>query len=427
MNMVELIAKRRENQTHTFEELEFIANGAAQDSIPDYQLAAWLMAAFLNPLNLQETAWLTKAMAESGERIDLSGLPHPWLDKHSTGGVGDKTTLVFLPIMAACGLTVVKMSGRGLGITGGTVDKLGAIPGFRLDLSPEEMKAQANKIGLAITGQTPRLAPADGRLYALRDVTATVPSIPLIVSSILSKKVAGGADHVVFDVKCGAGAFMKTPADAQVLASQLEQVGCELGLKVRARITDMDEPLGRCAGNALEVKEAMAVLRGEERGRFRDLCFGLAASALELTGIPNAEQKVMDVLDSGAALEKTRQWMEAQGGDPSVCDSDDWGHAPVTETVEWSGEPGWVSDLDAEAVGLAVIDLGGGRKKKSDEINPAVGVECIAKVGDQVETGQTIFRIHAANQSDAEQAKQRLATAITSQSNQPEPKPIFFN
>lgn len=427
MNMVDLIAKRRDQQAHTAEELAFIAQGASTESIPDYQLAAWLMASFLNPLNFQETAWLTRAMAESGERIDLTGLPTPWLDKHSTGGVGDKTTLVFLPIMAACGLTVVKMSGRGLGITGGTVDKMGAIPGFRLDLSPEEMKAQAKSIGLAITGQTPRLAPADGRLYALRDVTATVPSIPLIVSSILSKKVAGGADHVVFDVKCGAGAFMKTPAAAQVLASQLEQVGGELGLKVRARITDMDEPLGRCAGNALEVKEAMSVLRGEEQGRFRELCIGLAASALELTGIADAERKVIDSLDSGAALEKARQWIEAQGGDSRVCESDDWGEAPLIQTLEWSGESGWVSDLDAEAIGHAVIDLGGGRKKKSDEINPAVGIECLAKVGDQLEPGQPIYRIHAANQADAEQAKKRLSGAMTSVSEKPQQKPIFYN
>ncbi len=284
-------SKRQQGLGNSRQELRIVADGAADGSLTDEELTAWLKAAYDHPLSPEETAQLTLAMAESGERLDLTGLPKPWVDKHSTGGVGDKTTIVLLPLLAACGLTVVKMSGRGLGITGGTVDKLGSVPGFRLDLSPDEMKEQAGRIGIALTGQTPRLAPADKRLYALRDVTGTVGSVPLIVSSILSKKIAGGAETVILDVKCGSGAFMKTLLKAEALAQALQDTANLCALNLHTSITDMDQPLGHAVGNALEVKEAIRVLKGEEIGRFRDLCLHFAGKALLATGKGTEDDK----------------------------------------------------------------------------------------------------------------------------------------
>ena len=262
MTLLPLIARRRDGGSHSADDLGFLAQAAAEGSVPDYQLAAWLMAAYLNPLDERETADLTVAMARSGERLDLSVLSRPWVDKHSTGGVGDKTTLVLLPLLAACGLSLVKMSGRGLGITGGTLDKLASVEGLRLDLPPEALLRVAAESGFALGGQTARLAPADGALYALRDATGTVASLPLIVSSILSKKIAGGAETVVLDVKCGSGAFMRTLPEARALAHALRTVGERCGLRVRCAITDMSTPLGAAVGNALEVREAWDVLSG---------------------------------------------------------------------------------------------------------------------------------------------------------------------
>jgi pyrimidine-nucleoside phosphorylase len=391
VEFIETIAARRDGRIHTTAQLRALAQGASDGSIPDYQLAAWLMAAYLNPLTKQETADLTVAMAESGERLDLTGLPKPWVDKHSTGGVGDKTTIVLLPLLAACGLTVVKMSGRGLGITGGTVDKLASIPGFRMDLSPEEMKAQARRIGVAITGQTPRLAPADKKLYALRDVTGTVGSIPLIAASILSKKLAGGCETVVLDVKCGSGAFMKALPDAREEAEWLRDIGQVCGLNLHISITDMDQPLGRVVGNALEVKEAVRVLKGE-KGRLRDLCLHFAGVALTATGKgsrPDAE----GALDSGAALAKAKEWFSAQGADLRVFETEEWCTAPhVSEVL--AERSGWIARVDAQAVGQAVLDAGGGRKTKESEIDPSVGVELGVEVGDRVEEGQLLARCH---------------------------------
>ena len=388
---LETIAHRRDGATNSAEELIALARGAADGTVPDYQLAAWLMAAYLNPLSPHETADLTKAMAASGERLDLTELPKPWVDKHSTGGVGDKTTIVLLPLLASCGLTVVKMSGRGLGTTGGTVDKLSSVPGFRMDLSPEEMKAQAARIGLSITGQTPRLAPADKKLYALRDVTGTVGSVPLIVSSILSKKLAGGAETVVLDVKCGSGAFMKSLPAAQELARCLKDIGRLCGLDLHLSITDMDQPLGRAVGNALEVKEALRVLRGEE-GRFRELCLhfaGLALTAVGKGGGKDAEK----ALDSGSALAKAREWFAAQGADPSVFESEEWclAHSFTQVRAEKSG---WVARADAATIGQCVVEMGGGRKTKDDVIDPAVGVVLRVEVGDRVVKGDVLADVH---------------------------------
>lgn len=389
MDLQDAIGRRRDGVPNTKDDLFAISQAAADGSAPDYQLAAWLMAAVLNPLSPAEAAQLTLAMAESGEKMDLSGLPRPWIDKHSTGGVGDKTTLVVLPMLAACGLTVVKMSGRGLGITGGTIDKLSSVPGFRVDLSPEEMKAQALEIGLALTGQTPRLAPADKALYALRDATGTVESIPLIASSILSKKIAGGAEVIVLDVKCGSGAFMRTETRALELKAMLEAIGTEAGLTVRAFLSDMDQPLGRAAGNALEVKEAIRVLKGEG-GRFRDLCIHCVRTVLQACSLPDRAE---NVLADGTALEKARQWFKAQGGDLRVFDDDSWETAPEVLEVR-APRGGWIQQIDARQVGELVVDLGGGRRTKDDSIDPSVGVETLVQVGDQVAPGELLMRIH---------------------------------
>ncbi len=388
MDFLEVIARKRDGGGNSFIDFDFLARGAADGTIPDYQLSAWLMAAYLTPLSPQETAALTLAMANSGERIDLTGLPKPWVDKHSTGGVGDKTTIVLLPLLAACGLTVVKMSGRGLGITGGTVDKLASVPGFRMDLSPEEMKSQAPRVGVAITGQTRRLAPADKVLYALRDATGTVESVPLIVSSILSKKIAGGAEIVVLDVKCGSGAFMKSLDEARELARWLCDIGKMCGLDVRASITDMDQPLGHAVGNALEIKEAIRVLNGEQ-GRLRDLCLHFAGVALR-GSVVDAER----ALDSGAAVEKAREWFAAQGGELAVFESENWCLAPVVTPV-FAEESGWVERIDAQTVGTLVVNLGGGRKKKEDTVDPSVGVMLHVEVGDRIEKGQLLYEIHS--------------------------------
>lgn len=399
MTFRDLIVAKRDRRKHTREELTFLAQCAADPKahgVADYQLSAWLMAAFLNGLDLDETADLTLAMAQSGDRLNLEGLPHPWVDKHSTGGVGDKTTLVLLPLLAACGLTGVKMSGKGLGITGGTIDKLGSIPGFRTDLSPEEMIAQAGRIGLALTGQTPRLAPADGTLYALRDTTETIASMPLIVASILSKKLAGSAEVLGLDVKCGSGAFMTSLDQATQLAELLVEVATRCGLPTHATITDMDQPLGRAVGNALEVREAWETLEPDAPAtRFRELCIHLAGETLvavdwaksQEEGQATAEARLRD----GSARDKARLWIEAQGG---VFDPARLPLAPVITELT-AASAGWVSRVDARMVGQAVVDLGGGRQRKDDVIDPAVGVEVLVEVGDQVEVGQPVLRVHS--------------------------------
>ncbi|MFI5385422.1 MAG: thymidine phosphorylase [Fimbriimonadales bacterium] len=425
MNVQDIIAAKRDGLKHTRPELEWLARAAARGEIPDYQLSAWLMAAYLHPLDAEETAWLTLAMAASGERLDLTGLPKPWVDKHSTGGVGDKTTLVLLPLLAACGLTVIKMSGRGLGITGGTVDKLLSVPGFRMDLSPDDLKAQAKQIGLAITGLTPNLAPADKVLYALRDATATVDSIPLIVSSILSKKIAGGAETVVLDVKAGSGAFMKTVPDARKLATALSETANLAGLRTRLAITDMSQPLGRTVGNALEVEEAGWVLTGNEPSRFTDLCVELAALTLVAVGVSadmdSARKKASDTLGGGLALRKAEQWFEAQGADPTVLvRPDKLPRAPVRKRVEAHADS-WVAGINAETVGRVVLALGGGREKKDDVIDPTVGVEVHAEVGRKVVKGEPVFTVHARDEASAGAAAESLRGCVRGSDSPVEP------
>ncbi len=413
-----MIARKRDGLAHSREELAFLAQAAAgNQEAADYQLSAWLMATYLNGLNEDETAWLTLAMADSGERLDLTGLPRPWVDKHSTGGVGDKTTLVLLPLLAACGLTVVKMSGRGLGITGGTIDKLESIPGFRTDLTPAEMIAQAGRIGLALTGQTASLAPADKTLYRLRDATGTVACIPLIVSSILSKKIAGGAEKLVLDVKCGSGGFMKTQPEAENLAANLVRVAEIAGLSCRAVITDMNQPLGRAVGNALEVLEALDVLEGQS-GRFPDLCMRLAGITLAHAGVAGSEEegrdRAMAALAKGSALAKFDEWVSAQSGGQTRVSNlrESLILASDIATIVWGGPAIVASKVDAEVVGQVAMRLGAGRSSKDGVIDHSVGVRVLVEVGDRIEPGQAVFDAYI-GRNDAKFDPSQLLKAVS--------------
>lgn len=426
-----LIAARRDGIVQSAEDFRLLAAAATDGRATDDQLAAWLMAAVLRPLSVRETADLTLALAESGERLDLSSLPPPHVDKHSTGGVGDKTTLIALPLLAACGVTVAKMSGRGLGITGGTVDKLASVPGFRTDLAPVEMVAQAERIGIALTGQTPRLAPADGKLYALRDATATVESIPLIVASILSKKYAGGAKVVVLDVKAGSGAFMRDAGQAIELAQALQATAQTLGLRAQCLVTDMDQPLGRTVGNALEVGEAAAILRGDEGGAARDLAVALVASALVTAGrcldLETGQIDAERALTSGAAFSTAQRWFEAQGADPDVLVS---GRglpvAPVVQDVVWPGPAGYAVRVDARQLGELAVRLGAGRKRKDDSIHPAVGLEVGVRVGDALEPGQVVGRIHASSAAERSASAAAFLDAILVVDDPVDPRPLVI-
>lgn len=432
MNMIDIIAKRRDGTAHTREEIQFLVAGATNKTIPDYQLSAWLMAAVLNPLSAEETAWLTLEMAASGDRLDLTRLNKPWVDKHSTGGVGDKTTLVALPLMAACGLTAVKMSGRGLGITGGTIDKLESIPGFRTDLSPDQLIDQAIAHGIALTGQTPKLAPADKALYALRDATATVASIPLITSSILSKKIAGGAETLVLDVKAGCGGFMPTLEAAKELAASLKSVAELAGLKTLVAITDMNQPLGRACGNALEIVEAVETLKHDHHCRFAWLCKRLVGMLLWATGkadsVESGHAMARDALESGRAKEKAMEWMEAQGADAAALFADPDGHLPRAKVVRkvFAHQAGWLERMDAATIGRAVVELGGGRSTKDDPIDHAVGIVCEVEVGDRIEDQQLLAVVHARSDEDAEMAIAAVSRAVTVSSSPVDHVPVLL-
>jgi pyrimidine-nucleoside phosphorylase len=429
----DMIAARRDGVTHSPDDLRHLAYGAAQGSIPDYQLSAWLMAAVLKPLSLQETAELTMAMAESGDRLDLSGLPKPWVDKHSTGGVGDKTTLALLPLLSSCGLTMVKMSGRGLGITGGTIDKLESVPGFRTDLSPEEMIGQAKRIGIALTGQTPRLAPADGALYALRDATATVQSMPLIASSILSKKIAGGAETIVIDLKCGSGAFMANLDDARRLGELMMRVAEKCGIKLRIAITDMDEPLGFAVGNLLEVSEALSVLRGELDSRFAELCLQLAGLVLAATGrapTPHeGERMARKAIAEGRALQKAQEWFAAQGVSAEwwAASVDLQIKAAVCLPVRYLGADRFIHRIDARKIGEAAVDLGAGRKIKTDQVKPNAGIRFLRTSGpDAVRDGETLCHVFAEDAAIAEAVAADVLSAFEFSEAPPAHRPVVI-
>jgi len=388
MSPAELIARKRDGQPHTYAEIEFLIRGIASGAIPDYQAAAWLMAVCIRGMTAAETAWLTQAMAASGEMLDLQARWPNVVDKHSTGGVGDKTSLVLMPALAACGCRVAKMSGRGLGFSGGTIDKLESIPGLRTDLSRQEFLDQVDRIGIAIVSQSADLAPADGKLYALRDVTATVDSLPLIASSIMSKKLALRAGRLVLDVKAGRGAFMKSVEEAQALAEAMVAIGRASGVKTTAVVSDMSQPEGRAIGNALEVREAIETLQGRGPEDVLELCSALA-KALEVDGVEKAIQ-------SGAAFERFRSMVEAQGGEAGALD-----RLPgARQRCEWPAQrSGWLAGIDAELLGRAAVALGAGRSRKDDEIDSAVGFVLRAKIGDWVEAGQPLLEVHANDHS----------------------------
>ncbi|XOB98934.1 thymidine phosphorylase [Deinococcota bacterium DY0809b] len=408
MHPVDFVEEKRDGGAHTPAELQEWIAAYVEERIPDYQMAAWLMAVYFQGMTPHETAELTLAMAHSGEVLDLSGLGKT-VDKHSSGGVGDKTTLVVAPILAAAGLVVAKMSGRGLAHTGGTIDKLESIPGWRAELGDEEFMRQAREVGLVISGQSKNLAPADGKMYALRDVTGTVPSIPLIASSIMSKKLAAGARIVTLDVKVGKGAFMKDLEHARELARLMVGIGRHAGREVRAVLSQMDQPLGRAVGNAIEVREAIATLRGEGPDDLTELSLALAREALEAAGEDPARAEA--VWKSGAALDKLRAFVAAQGGDARVVDEPErLGLAP--DVYELRAEAaGVVAELDAYKVGLAVLRLGGGRERKGDAIDHGVGVRLAKKVGERVAEGDILATVFHRAGRGLEESSQRLKEA----------------
>jgi pyrimidine-nucleoside phosphorylase len=423
MRAVDVIARKRDGGPLTRDEIFFFVSGVTSGSLPEYQAAALLMAVVVRGMSAQETAWLTEAMVCSGVRVDLSEIPGTKVDKHSTGGVGDKTSLVLAPLAAACGVPVPMMSGRGLGHTGGTLDKLEAIPGFRVSLSLDEMKAALRDVGCAMIGQTAQIAPADKKLYALRDVTATVESIPLISASIMSKKIAEGINALVLDVKTGAGAFMKTESDSRRLAESLVSIGNASGVRTEAVITAMDQPLGRAVGNALEVIECVEVLKGGGPRDLVDVSIELTARMLVLGGIaPDRRagaRKAREAIASGAGLEKFRRIVENQGGDPRVVDDYERLPAAPSRDVVAADRSGYLTTLDAGRIGHASVSLGAGRDRVEDAIDPAVGIVLMAKVGDEVRAGDPILELHYRDRSRRDQAIARLAGAIAIGSSPP--------
>lgn len=430
MRAIDIIEKKRDGLELTTEEIEFFVQGYTRGEIPDYQAAAWLMAVYLRGMSERETRDLTLAMARSGEMLDLSDVAPVVADKHSSGGIGDKVTLVVAPIVAACGVPVGKMTGRGLGFTGGTIDKLESIPGFRTNLSPQEFKAQLARIGIVITGQSENLAPADRKLYALRDVTGTVSSLPLIVSSIMSKKLAGGATAILLDVKVGSGAFMKTVDEATCLAEAMVRLGRELGRRVGALVSDMNQPLGWAVGNALEVREAIGILHEEGPADLREHCLVVAAEMLVLAGrvADSAEgvELAAQAIADGSAWRKFRALVAAQGGDVRFVDEPDrLPRAPIVEPIP-APTDGYLQKVDAAQVGMAVVDLGGGREKKEDPIDHSVGVIVHYKVGDRVQKGTPLCTIHASDRVRLERARVRLLQAHTIGPEPVPPLPLFY-
>ena len=412
MRMSDLIVKKRDGQALTTEEIRYMIDGYSRGEIPDYQMSAMTMAIYFRGMDRRETLDLTMAMMHSGETLDLSGVSGVKADKHSTGGVGDKTSLVLVPMVASLGVKMAKMSGRGLGHTGGTLDKLESIPGFNINLPMERFLENVDRVGMVIAGQTANLDPADKKLYALRDVTGTVASIPLIVSSIMSKKLAAGADVIVLDVKCGGGAFMKTEEQARELARNLTRIGNMAGRKTAAVITDMDQPLGCAVGNAVEVKEAISVLSGETQGDLLELCLTLGSCMLVSAGFAKnddeARAELMETIRSGKALQKLADLVEAQGGDAdAVYEPSMLPDAKVKLEVP-STEVGYVSHINAEEVGLVSMHLGGGRATKESAIDLSVGVVLAKKLGDHVEEGESLGTIHASSMEKAQEAAELL-------------------
>jgi pyrimidine-nucleoside phosphorylase len=439
MRAVDIITKKRDGEALTRAEIDFFIQGFTRGEIADYQAAAWAMAVYLRGMNNDETTALTLAMAHSGQVLDLSSIASRVLDKHSSGGVGDKTTLVVAPLIASLGLPIGKMSGRGLGFSGGTLDKLESIPGFRAGLHTDEFIAQLKENGIVVSGQTYDLAPADGKLYALRDVTATVSCLPLIASSIMSKKIAAGAHVIILDVKVGRGAFMKTEEQATALAELMVKIGKGVGRKVGAVISDMNQPLGDAVGNAVEVIEAVETLRGRGPQDFSEHCLTVAAHLLVLADAApdeaDARARLTAALADGRALKKFGAWIEAQGATTHIArdytispraqivENGDYSILPRASIIEQVAAPtdGFISGIDAEEVGLTVVDLGGGRAKKGDAIDHAVGVVFAHKVGARVTRGESLFTLHANDRAKFDTAKTRLLAAYTFSPHAPPP------
>ncbi|MBO8141000.1 MAG: pyrimidine-nucleoside phosphorylase [Firmicutes bacterium] len=430
MRAVDLIIKKREGGELSPEEIRFLVRGWLDGQVADYQISAWCMAVFFRGMTDEETAALTQTMVDSGQTVDLSPIAGVKVDKHSTGGVGDKTTLVLAPLVAACGAPVAKMSGRALGHTGGTLDKLESIPGFRVELSMQEFVDSVNRINVAIMGQTAELAPADKQLYAIRDVTGTVESIPLIASSIMSKKLAAGADALVLDVKTGRGAFLPRLEDARKLAETMVAIGQRAGRRVVALVTDMDQPLGHAIGNALEVKEAIDALRGQGPADLTDLVIALGVEMLVLAGVASSAEQarnlLQDALTSGKALAKFREMVVNQGGDPAcIDDSDRLPQAAVRATVEAS-QAGWVSAVDGKQLGLITMELGAGRRRKEDAIDHSVGLVVRAKAGSWVEQGEPLCEVHAASPQAVAAVTDRIRRCFVISQRPPRSRPLVI-
>ena len=429
MDILSVIEHKKKKMALTKEEIRFFVQGAAEGTLPDYQLAALLMAIRLNGMDMQETACLTDCMARSGAMLqpDVGGIP---LDKHSTGGVGDTTTLVLAPLVAACGGKVLKMSGRGLGHTGGTVDKLESIPGMQVELDEETFVNIVRQVGCCVVGQSKNLAPADKRLYALRDVTGTVDSVPLIASSILSKKFASGAKAIVLDVKVGSGALMPTLQDAVHLAQTMVQIGKILSRPVSCVISGMEEPLGSHVGNALEVKEAVEILQGKVQGPLKDVALFLGSRMLINAGLCENEQEANDKLtaaiENGAGLAKLKEMIKAQGGLPDVCD--DVSLLPTAPCIRpvLAKESGWLAATDGVALGMAAQKMGAGRMTKDDIIDPAVGFIMKKRIGDRVEKGDEIAILHASGAASADEAEKNILSALTFSPSAPYPARLIY-
>lgn len=430
MKAVDIIIKKRNQESLTKEEISFFVEGFSSGDIPDYQAAALAMAILLNGMDARETTDLTLAMAASGDTIDLSDVVDIAVDKHSSGGVGDKTSLVVLPVVAACGLPVGKMSGRGLGFSGGTLDKLESIPGFSFSFTTEAFKQQLHDFGMVLSGQNADLAPADGKLYALRDVTGTVPSLPLIASSIMSKKIAAGAQAIVLDVKLGLGAFMQTLEEARELGGRMVEIGKLAGRETVAILSDMNQPLGHAVGNALEVIEAIETLRGGGPADFREHSLHIAAQMLLLgkraDDLATARRMAEEALDDGRGLAKFRELIAVQGGDVSyIDDPENFAKAAFVETIK-SPHSGSLSQIHARMIGEAAVELGAGRAKKTDPIDHAVGFIIHHKVGDMLEVGDPLFTIHANAPDLLKAAKESVLKAHQFSEAPVEPLPLFY-
>ena len=429
MRIYDIIAKKRDSGELTSEEISFFVKGCTSGEIPDYQTSALLMAIYLNGMTDRETSDLTSEMAKSGDTADMSAIEGLTVDKHSTGGVGDKTTLIVVPIVAALGGKVAKMSGRGLGHTGGTVDKLESIPGFRTELSPKEFFDNVNALGAAMIGQSGNLAPADKKLYALRDVTATVSCIPLIASSIMSKKLASGSDCIVLDVKVGSGAFMKSLDDAKQLARQMVNIGNACGRKVSAVLTNMDIPLGFAVGNSLEVIEAVKVLKGEQKGDLYDVCIELAANMFALTSgksLDECRELAKGSVENGSAFRKLKEIVNAQSGDVKVLDDTDlFAKAKYSFNIT-ADESGYISRLDSEKIGISSVVLGAGRETKGEKIDHSAGIILNKKTGDLVNKGDVLATLYTNNQDKLCNAEKIFLSAVEFSDEKPNKEPLIY-